>query len=318
MVPPSPPAGRLRKRSLADCEGLEGAAAPTRSRRRAVADGINEIVVGWTDGDGARPTPVLEHDKDGERAMRARFRAEHHAEDILGKFLTSQCNNAGVTRESSRRAPLMPNDAESSQRGGTRCPSSRIGGLKRSRGPRGSVSAQQPRDTSGNDEVGGGKEATAFSSRAPAGAKGTDTFVRSTAESQGTPSSLQPCTGGRFELANQPEEQQGQCAPASGIGERGDGPASVGVSSSGRFGLDSPASRQGMQFPGRLGTRGTTPGGDPTGSSTCPADQPRPSAPGSDDAPGGGPAFARSPMERQGASLPLPPPLDPAPSGHLR
>ena len=55
-----------KKKNLANCEGLEGAVAPTSKRRGAVADGINETVVGWADVDDERPTTVLEHDEDGD------------------------------------------------------------------------------------------------------------------------------------------------------------------------------------------------------------------------------------------------------------
>ena len=117
---------------MANHEGLEGAEAPMENRRGAVADGISETVVGWADADDVQTETVQEHDKDsleqggdGRRGLMARLRAEHQAEDILGKFLNNQCNNAGVTRERDQRATLMPSDAESSLRGGTRCPSLR-------------------------------------------------------------------------------------------------------------------------------------------------------------------------------------------------
>ena len=96
--------------NLANHEGLEGAQAPVENCRGAVADGISETVVGWADADDVQTETVREHDKDslehsgdGRRGLMARLRAEHQAEDILGKFLINQCNNAGVSRETKEK-----------------------------------------------------------------------------------------------------------------------------------------------------------------------------------------------------------------------
>ena len=58
---------------MAGGDGLGKTGAPPEKRQRAEADGINEVVVGWADDEGARPATSLERSTSGDLAPEVRL-----------------------------------------------------------------------------------------------------------------------------------------------------------------------------------------------------------------------------------------------------